>query len=237
MEPLSLLLAAGAVIAGSIVQRASGVGGGFIIVPLLAMIDVAYVPGPLVFATIALSTLMAWREWRHVDFFAMPWILTGFIPGTVLGAWVLSAVAPDRLGMVFGSVILLAVVISSLGLHPPVNRASSAFTGAISGVMGASSGIGAPPLAILYHRHSGAVLRATLAVLYTICSLLIVLMLAAFGDFGSRDALLGLALTPGFFIGYVLGAPLVKVVDRRGVRWIVLLVSAAAAVALIVKSF
>lgn len=232
-----LLLAAAAIIVGSVVQRASGVGGGFLIVPILAMIDTAYLPGPLVFATIALSTLMAWREWQYVDFSAIPGILVGFVPGTAVGAWLLSVVAPDRLGVVFGSVILLAVLITGLGMHPPATRPIRALVGAISGVMGASSGIGAPPLALLYQRQSGAVLRATLAVLYTICSVLILLMLAAFGDFGSREALLGLALTPGFFVGYLLGAPLVKFVDRSGVRWVVLLVSAAAAVALIVKSF
>ena len=51
------------------------------------MIDVAYLPGPIVLATIALSTLMAWREWAHVDFGAIPWILGGFVPGAAAGAW------------------------------------------------------------------------------------------------------------------------------------------------------
>ena len=234
---VDLLLAAGAIVAGSVVQRASGVGGGFIIVPMLAMIDVAFVPGPMVLATIALSVLMAWREWEHVDFAAMPWILAGFVPGAAAGAWVLTIVAADYLGVVFGSVILIAVLITSLGLHPPLNRWTSVITGSISGVMGASSGIGAPPLAILYQRQSGPVLRATLAVLYTICSVLIVLLLAVLGDFGWQETVTGIALTPGFLIGYWLGAPLVKHIQGRGLRATVLLVSAAAAIALIVKSF
>lgn len=42
-----------AVILGSVIQAISGVGGGFIIVPLLAWIDLSLVPGPVVFGSIA----------------------------------------------------------------------------------------------------------------------------------------------------------------------------------------
>ena len=105
MDELNLLLAAAVIIAGSMLQRVSGVGGGFLMVPLLAMIDVAYLPGPLVFATLALSSLMAWRDRAHVDLGNMPVILLGFIPGTLLGAWVLSAVPPEQLGVVFGAAV------------------------------------------------------------------------------------------------------------------------------------
>lgn len=237
MDLLNLLLAAIAIAAGSAVQRASGVGTGFIVVPLIAMIDVAYLPGPLVLATIALSTRMAWREWAHVDFAAIPWILAGFIPGAAAGAWALTAISGDQLGFLFGGVILFAVLLTSLGLHPPLNRISSAVAGLVSGAMGASSGVGAPPLAILYHRASGAMLRATLAVLYTVCSMLILIVLAIFGNFGTTEALTGLLLVPGFFVGYLLGAPFVAYVEAAGVRTPVLVLSALAAVALIVKSF
>jgi len=237
MDLPDLALAAVAIAAGSAVQRASGVGTGFIVVPLIAMIDVTYLPGPLVLATISLSTLMVWREWSHVDFKAVPWILSGFVPGAAVGAWALTAIAPDQLGFLFGGVILFAVLLTALGLHPPLNRISSVITGLVSGAMGASSGVGAPPLAILYHRASGAVLRATLAILYTVCSILILIVLAAFGSFGAEEALTGLLLIPGFLVGYRLGAPFVAYVEAAGVRTPVLVLSALAAVALIAKSF
>ena len=237
MDLFNLMLAAAAIAAGSAVQRASGVGTGFIVVPLIAMIDVEYLPGPLVLATISLSALMAWREWSAVDFRAIPWVLTGFVPGAAAGAWALTVIAPGQIGFLFGGVILFAVLLTSLGLHPPLNPFSSLVAGSVAGAMGASSGVGAPPLAILYHRSTGAVLRATLAVLYTVCSILILIVLAFFGNFGADEALTGVLLTPGFFIGYLLGAPFVAYVEAAGVRTPVLVLSAAAAVALIVKSF
>jgi len=230
------LLAAAAVVTGSVVQRVTGVGGGFIFVPLLAIINVNFVPGPVVFATIALSTLMAWREWAEVDFANLVPILAGFIPGAAAGAWILTRVPADQLGLVFGSTILAAVLISSIGLHPPLNRLTGGIAGIVSGVMGASSGVGATPLAILYQRQSGGVVRSTLAVLYTVCSVLIVLILAAYGEFGWSDAYTGLLLIPGFLLGYLLGGPLILRFDSAGLRALVLLVSAAAAVTLIVRS-
>ncbi len=230
------MLAALAIAAGSVVQRVSGVGGGFIAVPLVAMINVTFIPGPVALATIALSSLMAWREWSHVDWSNIPAILIGFVPGSVLGAWLLSVIAPEQLGLVFGGVILFAVVITASGLHPELNRLSGGFAGVVAGAMGTSTAIGAPPLAILYHRQSGPALRATLAVLYTICSVLIVLMLLLFGRFNGNDLLTGLLLIPGFVIGFWLGGPLVSRLEDRGLSNVVLLVSAAAAVALIIKS-
>ncbi len=238
MDLLNLVAAAAAIAAGSVVQRISGVGGGFIFVPVLAMLDTGYLPGPIVFATIALSVLMAWRERQHVDYRTIPVILLGFLPGAAVGAWVLTRVAPGQLGIVFGTTILVAVLISGLGLHLPLNRLTGSVAGLVSGVMGASTGIGAPPLAMLYQHHPGRVLRSSLAVLYTFCSAVIVIVLAVFGRFGMHEVITGALLVPGFVIGYWLGGPLVSRFEAfAGMRRLVLLVSALAAIALLVKSF
>jgi len=233
---VSLLLAAIVITIASVVQRVSGVGGGFIAVPLLAMIDLAYVPGALIFATLVLSTPMAWQERQAIDYHNVPAILVAFIPGAVIGAWTLSMISPDRLGLVFGLVILLAVFITASGLHVPLNRRTGSVAGLVAGIMGGSSGIGAPVLAILYHRQSAPTLRATLALLYTCCSLLILIALGIFGNFGRGEFFTGLWLMPGFIVGYVLGSFLAQRLADSDIRPLVLLVSALAAVALIIKS-
>jgi len=236
MELLDLSLAAIAIVAGSVVQRVSGVGGGFIMVPLLAMINISYVPGPIIFATLVLSTLMAWQERDAIDLENVPAILGAFIPGAIIGAWILSQAAAGQLGLVFGSAILLAVLITLLGLHPPLNKRTGAVAGLIAGVMGASSGIGAPALAILYHRQSGAELRATLALLYTCCSVLILIALPFLSGFGVPELYTGVLLMPGFVVGYSLGAIVARRFGDFDMRYLVLGVSAAAAAALIIRS-
>jgi len=225
-----------AVALGAIVQGISGIGGGFIIVPLLAMIDVSFLPGPLVFGSLSISVVMAWRERSHIDYRNTGIILAAIIPGSLVGAWLMAGVASSQLGLLFGGVILGAVLISLLGVHFPLNRISGTLSGLLTGAMGASTGIGAPMLAILYQRVAGPTVRSTLAFLYTIASVFILAALMAFDRFGLDQVGYGLLLVPGFIVGYLLSRPLALYFDHGATRYVVLGVSAAAASSLIVNS-
>jgi uncharacterized protein len=236
MGPAEFVAATLAVIAGSVIQVASGVGGGFISIPLLAWIDLDLVPAPLIFASLSLSSLMAVREWHAVDWRYVPIILGGLLPGSLFGAWVLTSLSDENLGIVFGAVILIAIIMTALGRRIPLNHLTGALIGALSGAMGTSSGIGAPPLALLYQDQPGDRIRATLAVLYTTASLIILAMLFGFGKFGVDEASSGLLLIPGFVLGYWLANRWTPHIDQKYSRLAVLLVSGIAAIALIVRS-
>ena len=233
---LGLLLANIAIAFGSVVQGISGVGGGFIMVPLLALIDMSLLPGPFIFASLSLSSLMAWRERSAIDFTNTGAFLIAIVPGALMGAWLVSKVAPDNLGIVFGGVLLFAVAISAAGVHLPLNRYTATISGITAGAMGASSGIGAPVVAVLYQRESGPRVRSTLAYIYTIASVLILIALAIFDRFSWQDAQAGLQLVPGFLFGYICSRPLALHFDHGATRYIVLTVSGLAAVILLVNS-
>ncbi len=236
MNIIEFVAATLAVLLGSVVQVASGVGGGFVIVPLLALVDLNLIPAPLIFASLSLSGLMAVRERTSVDWGHIPITLLGLIPGSILGAWVLSSVPQANLGIVFGVVILIGLLLTVSGLHVPLTRLTALVSGALSGAMGTSSGIGAPLLAILYQNESGPKVRATLAVLYCGASILILLILLSFKQFSMADALAGFQLMPGFVLGYWVANHFTPHIDRSGTRIAVLGVSAAAATVLIVQS-
>lgn len=236
MELTDFITATLAVIAGSVVQVASGVGGGFIIVPLLAWLDIGLVPAPLLFASLSLSGLMAAREWHAVDWRQVPFILGGLVLGSIFGAWILASVPLDELGIVFGGVILLAIIVTTSGWHIPLNRITSILTGALSGAMGTSSGIGAAPMALLYQNQTRAQMRATLAVLYSGATLIMLTILSGFGKFGFDGIRSGLLLVPGFLLGYWLANRWTQDVGRGHARIAVLVVSGAAAIALILRS-
>jgi len=237
MTIVELLAATVAVVLGSIVQVISGVGGGFIIVPLLAWINLSLVPAPIVFASLALSTLMAARGRNNIDWRHLPASLLGILPGSIAGAWLLTIVAGDRLGIVFGSMILIAILITAFASRVSVNALTAFIAGLVGGAMGTSSGIGAPPLALVYQRESGPTIRATLAALYTCASPVILVILFVFGKFGGPELRAGLLLMPGFVIGYWLANRFTMKIDRAGSRTAVLLVSAAAASLLIFRSW
>jgi uncharacterized membrane protein YfcA len=236
MELSDFVFAAAAITFGSVVQTLSGVGGGFIIAPLLALIDLSLLPAPMVMASMSLSGIMSWRERSAIDYQLTPTILAGIIPGAIVGAYVLSQVSVERLGLVFGVVILLGVVITGLGLRVPAHRGSAALAGMTAGAMGSSTGIGAPILALLYQGASGPRVRSTLALLYTVASFLILIVLAAFGRFTEVEAISGLWLVPGFIIGYLLSQRLTARMNQKRTRWAVLAASGAAALVLIARS-
>ena len=224
------------VLLGSVLQAATGVGGGFVIVPILAWINLQLVPAPVILASLSLSTLMAWRERHAIDWRHLRATMLGILPGAGLGALVLSTVSPERLGIVFGVVVLFAILITSLGPRLTLNSVTAVGAGVIAGAMGASSGIGAAPLALVYQNQPGPQLRSTLAAIYTLASLLMLAILFAFGRFGPQELQSGLLLIPGYVGGLLLTKRFIARLDRAGTRGAVLAVSAVAAVLLIVRS-
>ncbi len=86
MAWIDFIYAALAIFAGSIVQTLTGVGTGFLMVPVIALIDMALLPGPMVMASMSLSGLMAFRGRRHIDYKNVAVILCGIVPGAVIGA-------------------------------------------------------------------------------------------------------------------------------------------------------
>jgi hypothetical protein len=137
----------------------------------------------------------------------------------------------------FGSVILFAVLLSLLGVHFPLNRISASVSGLVAGTMGASTGIGAPVLAVLYQREAGPMVRSTLAFLYTVASVLIVIALVFFDRFSLHELTYAALLVPGFMLGYLFSRPLAVHFDHGATRYIVLGVSALASGSLIIGSF
>lgn len=233
---LNLALALGSVFLGSLLQAATGLGAGLVIAPLLAFISFTLVPGPMIFGSLALSVVMTVRGWGNIDFDQLGYLLVGLLVGTVLAAWVISSIPLSRLGMVFGVLILLAVLISLLVREVRIRGSRLIFAGALSGIMGTSAGIGAPVLALLYQHREGPVIRGTLAFLYMVSSIMMLALLHLAGRFSSAELISGFILMPGFIAGYLFSGRLAALVDTGYARPVVLVFATASAVLLIVRS-
>jgi uncharacterized protein len=232
----NLVAAAAVITLGSILQASTGLGSGLITVPLLALISLELIPGPLIFASLALSSLMAWRGRSSINFLNVKTLTIGLIAGTAVGTLSISAVPLDRAGILFGILVLIAVAITASGAHIRLNRGNLLGAGALSGFMGVTASIGAPVLAILYQHEESKTLRATLAVLYFISSVVMVSFLHLGGRFELKELQLGFCLIPGFLIGYFLAAPIANILDRGYSRIAVLIISTASAIVLIARS-
>ncbi len=160
----------------------------------------------------------------------------GLIAGMLIGAVSLSWLVTNQLGVMFGVLILAAVLLTTFGVKLQFTIPNSLIAGAVSGFMGMTAAVGAPVLALLYQYEEGKTLRATLAFLYLFSSVGMLLLLHMLGRFQWHEIWLGLCLMPGILVGYALAARIAPHLDRGYSRYAVLIISTVSAAALIVKS-
>jgi len=225
-----------AVMLGAILQASTGLGAGLIIVPLLALVSLTFVPGPVVLASMALSTIMAWQGRREIDREGLPMLLVFLFVGIALGALSISAIPPKRAGIAFGVLVLVAVAVSTAMPRLKRSLPVAAGAGVSSGFMGAISGIGSPILALIYQHETPRVLRATLGYIFTMSSIAILIGLYFAGRFGWTEVWLGFGLMPGYLLGFFASPPIARALDRGNSRTAVLIISTLSAVVLIARS-
>src|SRR5262249_15446354 len=137
--------------------------------------------------------------------------------------------------IVFAVMVIVAVALTGLGLDV-VKRPSTLFgAGVLSGFMGTVSGIGGPPVALLYQHDSGPTLRATLPRYFLVGGAITMVTLVAVGKLGGSELLQALVLVPGMLVGLAGSSWLAGHVDRRTARPFVLVLSSLAAVSVLLK--
>ena len=233
----SVLLAAGlAVLLGAAVQGTVGLGLGLVAAPVMALLDPTLVPATILLVTSVLPVLTSTREVHDVDWTGLGFALTGRLPGVLLGSWIVVTQPPRTTAVVVAVVVLGAVFLSVTSWDArPTPRALLA-AGVVSGVSGTATSIGGPPVAMLYQHSSGATLRSTMGMYFLVGNVLSGAALAVAGEIGQREVLRALALMPFLLAGFLLSGPLRGRVDGARLRAAVLLLSAAGAVALLVRT-
>ena len=217
-------------------QASIGFGIALFVVPLLVLLNPAFVPGPMLFASIFLASIMAFRGWNSVDSRKLGLAGVGLFIGTAAGALGLMMIAADKWPKVFAVFILLAVALSASGIRIPVTGKNLVTAGIVSGVMGTISGIHGPPMALLYQRETGNIVRATLAVFFVMAYAIALFALGTIGLFGKKEFLMGLTLAPGVIAGYIIARFSTKLLDRGyWLRIAILTVASLSAIALIFR--
>jgi len=234
--PLQYLLVTLIMAGGALVQGSIGFGMGLFAVPFLVLIDPRLVPGPTLFVSGLLSILMLVRERAGVQAGHLGWALAGRVGGTGLAMAVLLIVPADRLGLLFGVLILLGTALTASGWHIDLTRRALTAAGLLSGFMATTVSIGGPPMALLYQRASGPSLRATLSAFFVVGTVLSLIGLHLVGRFGWRELALGLGLFPGIAAGFALSVWTTRRIDGRGLRPVILTVCAVAGIVVLVEA-
>jgi uncharacterized membrane protein YfcA len=227
------LLAIAVMAVGSALQATIGIGLALLVVPLLAVLDPAYIPGPMLMAGAVLAVATAFRERQAIDLPKLGLSLAGLAVGTVIGALVLKAVSGAALPKVFGVLVLLAVVMSIVAPPIQLRTTSLLLAGSTAGIMGTMVGIHGPPIALVFQNSEPRTARAMLGAFFAVAYLGSVTALAVVGLFGWPHVVRAAVLLPGVALGILAAPNFVAHVDRARLRWAILAVSTVSALVLL----
>jgi len=207
-----------AVAAGGVLQGSTGVGFALVVSPVLAIFAPALLPGCVLILMLPLNAYVAWRERRAIDWTGVTWITAGRVVGGFGGLMVLTLLPGNALRLFVGVATILTAFGSMLSgnftLRPPVFIGA----GVITGITETATGIGGPPLALVYQHQPGSVLRATLAVCFLVGQLFSLVLLAVSGRLDHAQLDTALWLLPALGGGALLSRWLHGRIDGRPMR-------------------
>lgn len=233
---LQIILAVGITFIGAALQGSIGFGLGLIGVPLLVMLDPVFVPGPLLLTALFLTIMITVREHHSINLKEIKWAIAGRFIGSLIGAMLLLVIPRSNISLLFGSMVLLAVVISIAGMRLQLNPLNLLGAGTFSGILATTSAIGGAPMALVYQHQKGPRLRGSLSSIFIFGTIISLITLIIIHRFGSKELLVTLVLLPGTFFGFALSNHISKFLDRGFIRPAVLVASAISGCIVILKN-
>ena len=231
LELLALLI----VMSGIILQTWVGIGFGLLAAPLLYLIDPAYVPVPALILGFSLSLLLVINQrkqlcWRRV----LPAIAARF-PGCWCGALLLVVAPSYLLSIMFGCVLLVAVLLSLYTCKISINPATLSIGGFFSGLIGTVTSVGGPPIALIYQSVDRVTARNELAAFFLIGTPVSILFLALQGRVDMSSLLLSLKMLPGVLLGFGVARLCDNRISTSSTKPVLLLISSASAIMILYK--
>ncbi len=217
------------------VQGSLGIGFALIVAPVVGMLKPELLPVTLLLLMLPLNLHVAVREREHVDWPGTTWITVGRLAGTFAGLWLLAALSLDQLDLAVG--VFTVVAAGAALVAPPFtpNRPSALAVGLFTGITETATGIGGPPLALLYQHAKAPVLRATVALCFLVGEVMSLMVLAITGRLGSEQLLAALYLAPAVLLGSAVSRLAHHRIAGRGLRLAVLSFAIVSGLFLIVR--
>ncbi|WP_256821245.1 sulfite exporter TauE/SafE family protein [Dietzia sp. Die43] len=169
LAPLLLVVAASAVILGTVLQRVSGMGVGLVVSPTLALL-LGPVSGVLLtnIATIISAALIGFTLRRDIDWQRYRRLAPLIVVGSVPGALLVGAADRAWLEVIIGVALLGTLLTTALVTIPPLSgRLPAAVAGTAGGFLNTAVGVAAPAM-LVYAQATGWQQRSFAATLQPI---------------------------------------------------------------------
>lgn len=229
-------LLATTLLVGAAVQGLVGLGVGMVSAPVVTLLEPSLVPGMLLFMGLATPLVTLLHEHHDIDWRGLSWSLPMRIPGTLIGLFLVATVSERSLGLTVAIVVLLGVLLTVRSVELPINRITLVSAGVISGVTATATSIGGPPIAVLYQHQRPSRIRSTLAIYFAGGAVFSLVGLAAAGQLSVADVGIAALMLPSLVVGVLIARALRGRMPAGSIRAGVLIVCAASAVLLLVRS-
>lgn len=236
VSAISWALALGVTFLAATVQGVVGLGFAMVSVPILALIDPSLAPVPQLLITLPLTVTMAWRERTHLALTGVGWVVAGRLPGAVIGVALLALATQTTLEIAIAVLVLAAVAIIASGSHVARTRGTQFGAGLFSGVSGLVASIGGPPLALLYAKDEGPVVRSNLAIVFVVGLTITITARIMSGNMTWDDARVAAILFPALGAGFLTSLFVKDKVSQTAVRSGILALSLFGAAGLILRA-
>ncbi|MFJ3908867.1 hypothetical protein EDE04_1058 [Streptomyces sp. 2132.2] len=214
------------------VQGSSGLGFALIVAPVAGILDPGLLPVFVLASMIPLNLYVAWRERAALDLRGAGWITAARLAATP-GGLALLWLIPDRsIGLFVGIATALAAVVSLAAPAFTPGRAAYVGAGVVTGLTETATGVGGPPLALVYQHRPPAELRATVAVCFLVGEVASLVLLFATGQGRVQDLGWAALLLPAIAAGAWLSRSVHHRLDARRTRVFVLLFALVSGVVL-----
>lgn len=212
-----------AVMAGVLTQRATGGAFGMVVAPLVALLAPHHMPAGVLLLGLVVTLLSTPRDLRAIAGRELAPAVAGRACGAFLAALVV-ALAPDpaAVAVMVALAVLVGVALSLSGLRVAISVPSLVGAGALSGLTGTLTSVGAPPMQMLYQHAAPGHARATLNAFFLIGIALSLGALAFKGQIGGSDFAFAASMAPAAAVGFALSRPAIRALDGRSLRPMIL---------------
>lgn len=235
MDVQILLLAGLFIVLAALVQGMLGLGLALIAAPVVATLDPTLMPGGMLVLGMVLPMMTLLHEWRHVSLRQAGLLTAARVVTTPLGVLVLAWLPASAIGIVVGSVVLVAILLTSWRFEVRPTTRNLLIAGGVAGVSATAASIGGPPAVVVLQHEHGSRLRATLAAFFFVGSLVSLGALAIGGELTQRQLTYGALWIPAIVIGFGLAVPLQKRFKGPRLRIAVLVLAAASSLVAILR--
>ena len=203
---------------------------------MVTLLEPGLMPGMLLLMGLFTPLVTLAHDRRDIDWRGLAWSLPARIPGTAVGVLLVALVAERKLGILTSVMTLLGVAVTVRAIEVRITRTSLVSAGFFSGVGATVTSIGGPPIAILYQHQPPRTVRSTLAVYFSVGALFSLVGLGIAGELSWQELEVGLLMSPILVVGVYAATWLRPRLPGETVRVPVLVVCAASAVVLLVRS-